>query len=174
MEKEIWKNITGYEGLYQVSNLGNIRVNDRRVFNSKCLCLRKGRILKNNKNGRGYINVSLTKNGKSKNKLVHRLVAEAFIPNPKKYLQVNHKNENKRDNRAENLEWCTSSYNVFYSKHKKCKKVQQIDFNGKVIKTFENALDASNSVNVDVSNIRMCCLNKRKTSAGYIWKYTQQ
>lgn len=102
--KEVWKDIKGYEGLYQVSNLGNV----------KSLKFNKEKILiplfdKN------YLFIQLWKNGKYKRYKVHRLVAEAFIPNTNEYSCVNHKDENKQNNCVDNLEWCTNQYNIEYS-----------------------------------------------------------
>ena len=113
---EIWKDIEGYEGIYQVSNLGNVKVLDRYVNSSiknNKIVKRQGKILKQYIK-KGYLQVTLTLNNKRKYYNVHRLVANAFIPNPDKLPQVNHKNENKYDNRVENLEWCTAKYNCNY------------------------------------------------------------
>ena len=103
---EIWKDIEGYEGLYQVSNYGNVRsLNYAKA--GKVKELKQG-------NWRGYKNVDLWKNGKGKSFKVHRLVAQAFIENPNEYLCVNHKDENKQNNHVSNLEWCTHKYNSNY------------------------------------------------------------
>ena len=105
--EEIWRDVEGYEGLYQVSNLGRVKsLNYRRTGKEK--------ILKPIKIKKQYMNVKLCKNGKLKQYMIHRLVAKAFIPNPDNKEQVNHINEIKTDNRAENLEWCDRSYNVNY------------------------------------------------------------
>ena len=107
-ENEVWKDVVGYEGLYQVSDRGNVRSVARKdSIGRKC----GGRILKPKPNTNDYIRVGLCKNGIRKNKRVHRLVAEAFIPNPEKLPQVNHKDENPSNNELSNLEWCTSEYN---------------------------------------------------------------
>lgn len=102
MEKEIWKDVTGYEGLYQVSNLGKIisGLPSRVIFR------------KFSKNNKGYLRVVFRKNYIAKTFSVHRLVAEAFIPNPENKLQVNHKNADKSDNRVTNLEWNTNAENM--------------------------------------------------------------
>lgn len=117
---EQWRDIKGYEGLYQVSNLGNIkslpRV-QRYIHANKWVCERvtKEKQLSPAPTGKKhYLCVSLYKNGKSCTKLVHRLVAETFLPNPNCLPQVNHKDENKLNNCISNLEWCTCEYNINY------------------------------------------------------------
>ena len=113
---EVWKDVVGYEGYYQVSNLGRIKSLNRYVKaknNSKKLM--KSKVLKPVKNDRGYLMVVLSKNAKKRKIFVHRLVAEAFIPNPSNYPQVNHIKEMEKDNNnVINLEWCTCSYNCKY------------------------------------------------------------
>ena len=99
---EEWKNIIGYEGLYEVSNMGNVRN------------VRRNTLLRFSKNNYGYIQVYLYKNGIRNGFKVHRLVAQAFIPNPDNLPQVNHKDEDKTNNSVENLEWCDHKYNVNY------------------------------------------------------------
>ena len=99
---EEWKAIPGYEGLYEVSNMGNVRN------------VRRNTLLRLSKDCYGYIQVSLYKNGRRTGLRVHRLVAEAFIPNPDNLPQVNHKDEDKSNNRVDNLEWCDSKYNLNY------------------------------------------------------------
>lgn len=116
MITEDWKDIKGYEGYYQISNMGNIRSVDKYVVNNKngSLAFKKGKPLKPQKQNSGYLYISLSREDKRKNFLIHRLVAEAFIPNPDKLEQVNHKDENKHNNNIENLEWCTQAYNLNY------------------------------------------------------------
>ena len=110
---EEWRPIVGYEGLYEVSNLGRVRSLDRYV---KCgyeaYRLQKGKVLSPTKDTNGYLKVVLNCNGKHKSINVHRLVTEAFLPNPDNLPEVNHKDEDKTNNRVENLEWCTRKYNV--------------------------------------------------------------
>jgi len=114
--KEIWKDIKNYEGLYQVSNLGNVKVLDRIVnsaIKNNNKVKRLGKTLKQY-NKQGYMQVVLTYNKIRKYCNVHRLVAEAFIPNPNNLPQVNHIDENPLNNRVDNLEWCTAKYNCNY------------------------------------------------------------
>ena len=115
-DQEIWKDIKGYEGLYQVSDMGNVRSLDRLVDRGgKPLCaIWKGRVLKKKKASDNYYSVVLSKNNVQLCVRIHRLVAETFIPNPNNLPEVNHRNENKLDNRVENLEWCDRLYNVRY------------------------------------------------------------
>lgn len=108
----VWKDIEGYEGFYQVSNMVKVRSLDRVVNNNGGKWLVKGRILKPNLNSHGYLQVILCKNGIHRAKTVHRLIAEAFIKNPNNYPQINHKNGIKTDNRVDNLEWCDQSHNM--------------------------------------------------------------
>lgn len=112
---EIWKDITGYEGYYQVSNLGRIRSLDRYVFNGQAYYLVKGSIKVLRHNNWGYCQVKLSKGDKTKMFLVHRLVASAFIPNPDNLPCVNHIDEDKTNNCVDNLEWCSIAYNNAYN-----------------------------------------------------------
>ena len=146
--EEIWKDIEGYEGLYQVSNLGRVRSLDRYVNNNhETKSLKKGRILVNSiLKSTGYLRVSLSREGKFVSKQVHRLVAEAFVSNPNNYPIINHKDENPLNPCADNLEWCTSEYNNNYGTRldkiskamtnnpKISKKVYQYDLYGNFLK----------------------------------------
>lgn len=121
--KEIWKDIKGYEGLYQVSNLGKVRSLDRKViqFNGfrNIERLYKGRILKTSKSANGYKRVILYDINKKKTVNIHRLVAEVFVPNPTNLPQINHIDEDKTNNCDNNLEWCNSKYNINYGNRNK-------------------------------------------------------
>ena len=118
--EEIWKDIKGYEGLYQVSNLGRVKSLGRWVYKEYRGKRWQGeKILKQIKNKFGYLRVYLYKNRKAKCYAIHRLVAQVFIPNPYNLPQVNHKDEDKSNNRVDNLEWCTSFYNNEYGTRKK-------------------------------------------------------
>lgn len=188
MENEVWKDIPNYEGLYQVSNLGRIKSLKRKVYAGRNrIRWQYERILSNNKtNGNGYKIVSLNKNGESKNKYIHRLVAEAFIPNPNNYKYINHKDENKANNKINNLEWCTAEYNNTYNnKHiraletrmKKnigCRKILQLNENEEIIKEYFSISQASKEMKVSNQAISDCLRGIQKHSAGYKWKYADE
>lgn len=118
---ELWKEVKGFEGYYEVSNLGKVRSVDRIVYDTvrKCNRLLKGRVLVERDNGYGYKSVMFCKEHKLYNKYVHIMVAEAFIDNPLNLPTVNHKDENKSNNKVSNLEWCTQYYNNEYGTRKK-------------------------------------------------------
>lgn len=181
--EEIWKDIEGYEGLYQVSNQGRVRSLGRTVINNGSIQLIKGKILKSMNNGFGYLYINLCKNSKIKRTAIHRLVAKAFISNPNNLPQVNHKNEIKSDNRAENLEWCDSKYNANYgNRNVKCtetkrnkygKKVKQYDINGDLVNIMYIG-DAIKIKKIHYANLIKCCKGKQKTAGGYIWRYADE
>lgn len=113
--QEIWKDIKNYEGCYQVSNLGRVRSLTRKVKTFNGVRTSKGQLLKPLKTNTGYYRVDLKQNQKDKYMSIHRLVAEAFIPNPNNYPIINHKDNNTQNNCVDNLEWCTQSYNIKYA-----------------------------------------------------------
>ena len=165
--KEIWKDILGYEGLYQVSNQGRV----------KSLKFGKERILKPCNNGWGYLFVQLFKNGEMKNDKVHRLVAKAFLSNPNNLPDVNHKNEDKTDNIVENLEWCDHKYNNNYGTRiqraveKTSKTVLQYTLDGKFVKKWKSVIDVQRNLGYYSSSISECCLGKQKSAYNFVWKY---
>jgi len=177
--EEVWKDIAGYEGLYQVSNQGNVRSLDRVSAHSLSGKITlKGKDVAKSFNGR-YLFVNLTKEGKTKRLLIHRLVAEAFIPNQNGLPCVNHKDENKKNNVVGNLEWCTNQYNSNYgtcierSREKKEKKVCQYDLNGNFIKEWKSLAEAERIGGFDHRGISRCATGQRKKAYGYIWRYKE-
>lgn len=170
MRTEIWASIKDYP-MYQVSSFGNVR----RVSSG---------ILKQKVGKDGYCRVSLSKEGKVKSILVHRLVAEAFIPNPNDYPIINHKDEVRKNNVVGNLEWCTYSYNLNYGNAKEkwraktlngrlSKPVYQYDKDGTLICGYPSIKEASRQTNVSSSGIASCCLKypKYTQAGGYLWKF---
>ena len=149
---ETWKSIEGYEGLYEVSDQGRVRSLDRMVElidkGTLCKSFRPGKILSSCLVGEGYYNVNLYKNGKGKHHLVHRLVANAFIPNPNILPEVNHKDETKTNNCIDNLEWCSSQYNGAYGirPNKYKTRVKQLDLNRCLIHVFDSVADAAKEI----------------------------
>lgn len=164
--QEIWRDVVGYEGLYKVSNRG-------RVKSLNYEGLGKEEFLKLSPDKHGYMRVYLYKDKKRKTCQVHRLVAEAFIPNPNKLPDVNHKNENPRINDISNLEWCTEKYNCNYGNRNKkiSKAVLQYDANYNLIREWNSIIEASKELKITDSNISRCCRDLRKTAGKYIWKY---
>ena len=167
---EEWLPVLNYEGVYSISNLGRVMSHH----------WGKQRVLRQRINKRGYVHVNLSKDGKIKTFRVHSLVAKHFVPNPRELTEINHKDEDKLNNRADNLEWCTRSYNVNYGKrtdkHRASiiKNVVQYDKNGEFITTYDSLTQASQAVGATVSNIAACCKGKRHCARGYIWKYVKE
>ena len=179
--KEEWRDIKGYEGKYQVSNLGRVKSLKDRYGNYR------EKILSMRSNKGGYKRVGLWKNGEGKTYYIHRLVAEVFIPNPNNYLEVNHKDENKQNNKVENLEWCSREYNNNYgtktqrasekikgSKHPKSRKVLCITTG----KKFNFIKEAAEYYSINKVTISKCCKGKYKSAGKHpvtgeelVWKY---
>ncbi len=190
---EEWIDIEGYENLYQVSNTGKIKSLKRTILYENTnqtgisFCTRKEceeRILKLSSN-RGYQIVALSKDGQRKTYQVHRLVALHFLPNPNNLPCINHKDENKKNNNVDNLEWCTEEYNNNYGtrntriveklkeKPEYYKPVICYDLQNNYVKTYSSAVEAGKSLGIAASGITACCklYKGRATAAGYKWKY---
>ena len=173
MSNEIWQDIKGYEGIYQVSNIGRIKSLARETRNGSC---KKEKILKTQIDKKGYLTIDLRKNKQRKSYKVHRLVALAFIQNLDNKPQINHIDGNKRNNKIENLEWCTNSENQIHSYKnnlKETKRIIQYDLKGNFIKEWESAIEVSKYYNIHYSRIYRCCNNEYgcKTCKNFVWKY---
>lgn len=183
---EIWKDIKGYEGCYQISTWGRVRSLDRFI---KCKlshtgrCIKKGKLLSIGYNKDGYIQYFLSKNSCTKTNLVHRLVAEAFVPNPNNFPEVNHKDEDKTNNRVDNLEWCTREYNVNYgtmiervkkaNTNGKCSKIlYQYNLNGNLIKVWPSVSEAGRN-GFNRTAILNVCSGLSQTHKKFIWSYKE-
>lgn len=167
---EQWKDVVGFENLYKVSDSGKVKSLNYRNTKKECLmtpCF----------NRKGYLLVCLRKDGKAYLKSVHRLVAEAFIPNPMNLPQVNHKDEDKTNNAVFNLEYCDNAYNMNYGTRnervsKKMGRITlQLSMQGDVINEYHSAHEASKVVGVPLPNIIGCIQGKRKSAKGYKWRY---
>ena len=175
--EEIWKPVRNYEGLYEVSNMGKVKsLNYRKTG--------KERILKVGYDECGYPLVALCKEGKMKTYRVHRLVGQAFCENLMGYTELNHIDEDKQNNRADNLEWCSRQYNVTYNGRAKkagkkigkklSKPVYSINKESGLITYWESAIVASRQLNISQSSIWQCCNGRRKSAGGYYWHYADE
>ena len=175
--EEIWKDVVGWEGLYKVSNFGRVKSLPR-MHNAIHPYITKEIILRPRVCGkdREYLSVSLNNNGYTKQRRIHILVAEAFIPNPNGYTEINHKDEVKGNNRVDNLEWCSRSYNVNYGNGKQkrrlhcIKKVAQYDLFGNLICIYDSYVDAANAVGGYSASICHAVKGRIKTHKGFVWK----
>lgn len=168
---EIWKPVAGYEGLYEVSNTGRVKSTPR--------CGTKGRILKQNVGARGYARVELSKGNRQKKHFVHRLVASAFIGPIPDGLQVNHIDENKLNNRADNLNFMTAKENINWgSGRKKCeaahrKRVACFGCDGTIIAEYQSITEAARATGASLGGISECCHGKREKLKGVIYKFVE-
>lgn len=168
-----WKEVSGYEGLYLVSSHGDIIALPKLTKCGKKILHRKSKALKTflrGKQGVFYKSVWLNKDGESKTFSVHRLVAQAFLPNPDGLPEVNHKDENTLNNDVSNLEWCTRQYNIEYSKSK---AVYQLDENGIVAK-HKSITRASEATGIKRTAINNVLTGWAKTAGGFGWQYCQE
>jgi hypothetical protein len=167
---EVWRDIEGYEGLYQVSNLGRIKSLN---YNKKGV----ERIMKVCKDKKGYIVCGLSKNKNLKTFKVHRLVASAFLSNPNNLPQINHKDEDKTNNRVENIEYCNNDYNRNYGTRNKrasasCRKpILQFTKEDVFIRKWDGAIEVEKELGFDNSSITKCCKGKQKSAYGFVWMY---
>ena len=177
--REVWKDIDSYEGLYQVSNQGNV----------KSFHFNKGdtsRLLKNRLVNEGYCQVVLYNKGKKKAFYAHVLVANAFILNTNNLPEVNHIDGDKTNNCVENLEWVTSKQNSIHavktglrdvpkgSQHYKSKKVYQYDRDGNLIKVWDSMNEITRILGYHHSNIYKCCRHHIPSAYGYVWRYAEE
>lgn len=185
---EIWKDVVGYEGLYQVSNCGRVRSVERNVSvqrsGQKYLVHYESKVLIPQERRHGYLSVCLYGRGGNKRNFkqisVHRLVAEAFIPNPKNLSEVNHIDEDKQNNKLENLEWVSHQENCStptlrkrhserQSKHPNFHKtLNQYTKDGKYVATYYSAREAQRKTGVGYSNISSA-IKEHRTAGGYYW-----
>lgn len=178
---EIWKPIKGYEGLYEVSDLGKVRSLERYVTRGNHNIYVRERILLPEIDKNGYVQVVLSKNGKGTMRKIHKLVADAFIPNDNSLPMINHKNEIKYDNRVENLEWCDVIYNNNYGTARKRTRQTQMfeygkpvvkkDLQGNVLESYPSTREAGRQNNTTATQIRRVCQGKQHTCMGYVWEY---
>lgn len=177
---EEWRDIKGYEGLYQVSNLGKVRSLDRYVnYNDGTIHLHKGRMLDPIEIKDKYLGVCLSKNNKRNIRSIHRLVMKTFLPNPDNLPQVNHINTCKWDNAIWNLEWCDAKKNnnnpFTIAKRingKLSRKINQYTLDGELVKTWCSMAEIKRTLNYEPSAICLCCKNRKKTYKGFKWQYT--
>ena len=193
MESEIWKDVAGYEGIYQVSNLGRVKSIDRIVLRSSTPQPLKGKIISQGTQNTGYMCVTLWNRKERKAFLVHRLVAEAFLPKQNGKDVIDHINGVRNDNRVENLRWCTQKENTNFpiARHKynmanqkriehilmfhekNSLKVVQLTKDDKVIKVWDSVKLASKELGLLTSGIYAVCVKQKKTCGGYKWKYVK-
>ena len=183
--KEEWRPVKGYEGLYEVSNLGRVKTLQRvyHCGNHHSYRMVDEHIMKPVKIKGGYLRIALSNGCKRSSHLIHRLVAEAFIQNPDNLPTINHKDCNPSNNFVDNLEWCSQQYNNRYGDRiekvrkktlnhpKRSKIVLQFNLEGEYINKFLSANEVQRQLGYLQSNISGCCLGKKKTAYGFIWKY---
>jgi hypothetical protein len=196
--QEVWKDIPGYEGYYQVSNFGRVKSLPRKVYNRGGFHVSKEKILKQQLRKDRYYNIHLLKEGVKKIFFVHRLVALAFIPNPNNYPDINHKDENPANNCVNNLEWCTEKYNMNYGtaierrkasfamnesfKKANATKVRNNSRGAEIpiigtskkdnsLVSFRSMSEAERITGISKGRISDCCHGRRLSAGGYYWKF---
>lgn len=180
--KEEWRDVVGYEGMYIVSNLGNVMSIPRTVNGHYCRYTVPGYMLTKHVDKKGYLRVDLSKNNQGSSIKVHRLVAMAFIPNESNKPQINHIDGNKKNNHVDNLEWCTNGENQIHAyahglnhhaetSGRKKVEVQMIDpLTGKIVDEFRSYAEAEKTTGICSQNIRKVILGERQLAGGYEWK----
>lgn len=182
LPNEIWKDVTNYEGLYMISSYGRLKSLKRNTAHERIMKPRVGKD--------GYYYCGLTKNGITKSKKIHRLVAMSFLYNVDNLPQVNHIDGCKTNNVLDNLEFCTASYNCKHAYKlglnkqwmtgktgKDCpfsKKIYQFDLDGKFLKEWDSISDVSRALGIPVAHLVRVCKGQRKTTRGFIWKYARE
>lgn len=170
-EPEIWVDIVGYEGRYSISNFGRIasyRGGKWRILHPT--------VNKSN----GYVYVVLCQNGIKKSFRVHKLVANHFMQKSQEHTEVNHKDEDKTNNRVDNLEWCTKSYNINYGTRNErqrvhlCKAVAQYDMTGKLVAVYDSLAQAEKITGFGKQHMCQCCRNQRPRAYGFLWRYLEE
>ena len=174
---EVWKDIPFAKGYYQVSNLGRVRSIDRTANAKQSTRKIKGQVLQQSLSS-GYAIVTLSFDGVRKSVRVHRLVAEAFLPNPINKRTVNHIDENKLNNRIENLEWATDRENANHGNRTKksalgrCKPVEQLSLDGELVNSFDSIKLAAMATDISPQKISATAMGHQKQTHGYKWRYT--
>ena len=167
---EIWRDIKGYEGLYQVSNYGRVKSLERYVkYPNGNGRLIKSKLLKLNPNEDGYLQVCLCKDETEKHFLVHRLVAEAFIPNPENKPEIDHINRIRTDNRFCNLKWVFD--NEQWENTSRIKSVIQLTKDLMFVAEYSSIREAERMTGISNQTISRCCKGKRPTAGGYVWRH---
>lgn len=171
--QEIWKDIKGYEGLYQISNLGRVKSFRASTKYGKP----EEMFLKPSLINSGYGVVTLYSAQNRRKHQIHRLVATAFIENPNNFPCINHKDENKLNNCVDNLEWCTYQYNNNYGTARirasktRTKRIRQKTLSGEILATYQSSHIASELLKIDYNNLKNWCNNG--IGGGYIWEYIE-
>lgn len=177
---EVWKDIPGYEGLYQASTYGRVKSMEkyRTVNRFGGLQLLPEKILIPSPNKKGYLHLSLCNSDGKSTRRVHKLICSTFLPHfNKEHTQINHKNEDKTDNRVENLEWCTATYNNNYGSRNErasrasSKSIARYDLNGNYIDCYSSAKEIEEVFGFCKEGIRACCRGEYQQMCNYIWQY---
>lgn len=177
MSKEIeeWKPVVGYEGFYEVSDWGNVRSVDRDIKTSRGIWHYKGKTLKPQNNGNNHWFVNITCGGNILQMQVHRLVAEAFIPNPNNYEIVHHIDHNPQNNAVENLMWMSDeNHRGMHTRENKSIEVYQYTLEGKLVAIWSSANEVARKLGFSSGNILSCCCGTRKTHKGFRWKHNER